>query len=319
MVSTDETQAYTIVESLVRHVYARRDGRIDGAGVDRLPDFSDQLLTAVEGAPKDPPDSAPPAAVATEPAAPARRSGVAAVALPPWTSPAAGGLGASDAASRADTIAPGPALGRDVPASAVLPQASLLAALLQRYIAMWLGSVGDLQSLQDVIRAATTSSSASPSTVGGSDAAGPISTDRGGVDQLGLDGVTWLHEDVSRWRVTSEITNLQIDARSITINHSKAGQWPTLNPDGVEIEGNPWVFVNRGGKWYAATYEWLRTGQVTKRITADNIGAHTKKEPLESWVPQPGELVGFMVSTPARLGQRTVNERSNVVLVRWPG
>jgi hypothetical protein len=140
----------------------------------------------------------------------------------------------------------------------------------------------------------------------------------GAADQLDLAAVEWLHENVSQWPVTSKITDVRIGADSIAISHTRSGQWPTLNYNGVAVEGNPWVFVNRGGKWYAATYEWLRPGQTTKNVSARDIGANIKVEPLASWQPRPGELVGFMVSTPARDGNRTSNERTNVVLTTWP-
>jgi hypothetical protein len=140
----------------------------------------------------------------------------------------------------------------------------------------------------------------------------------GAADQLDLATVEWLHANVSQWPVTSRITDVTIGADSISISHTKSGQWPTLDYNGVAVEGNPWVFVNRGGKWYAATYEWLRPGQTEKRVSARDIGANIKVEPLASWQPRPGEVVGFMVSTPARDGSRTSNERTNVVLTTWP-
>jgi hypothetical protein len=196
-----------------------------------------------------------------------------------------------------------------------------LARMLQQYIGTWLGMVADYGLYG--ASGSTPVTSAQPSqpagTVGGVSLASGTAMRAGGVDQLDLSQVKWLHADVSQWRVTSRITNLKVASDGVTIDHTNAGLWPAVSPDGVAVEGNPWVFVNRGGKWYAATYEWLRSGQIRKGVTADNIGAHTKREPLESWVPQPGEVVGFMVSTPARSGLRTVNERSNVVLTRWPG
>jgi hypothetical protein len=118
--------------------------------------------------------------------------------------------------------------------------------------------------------------------------------------------------------VTSKITDVEIGSNTITIDHTKSGQWPTFNYNGVQIEGNPWIFVNRGGQWYGATYEWLRSGQTEKGVSASEIGNNIKREPLASWQPRPGEQVGFMVSTPARDDNRTINERSNVVLTEWP-
>jgi hypothetical protein len=129
-----------------------------------------------------------------------------------------------------------------------------------------------------------------------------------------LSDVTWLHTDVSRWAETSRITDVDITSSQICIEHTKAGRWPSRGG----LEGNPWVFAQIGGKWYAGTYEWLREGQICKGITASNIGEHIKKAPLETWRPRSGELVGFMVSTLARTGQEASAERSNVVMVRWP-
>ena len=154
----------------------------------------------------------------------------------------------------------------------------------------------------------------------------PSSGGGGGViEQPGLpfklSDVEWLHADVSGWRVNSQIEEITIVPDEICIYHTKAGRWPAYHQDGVVAEGNPWVFASVGGRWYAATYEYLKAGQVCKHIERRGewgIGAHTKKAPLESWVPRKGELVGFMVSTPARDSTRTSNERSNIVMVHWP-
>jgi hypothetical protein len=140
----------------------------------------------------------------------------------------------------------------------------------------------------------------------------------GAVDAIDLTAVRFLHADIGKWAVTSTLTDVEIGKDSITLDHSKAGQWPVYDFGGVAVEGNPWVLVNRGGTWYAATYDWLRPGQVTKQVSASDIGASIKAEPLASWTPQPGETVGFMVSTIARNGDRTSNERSNVVFTKWP-
>lgn len=140
----------------------------------------------------------------------------------------------------------------------------------------------------------------------------------GSVDQLDLAAVNWLHTDVSSWPVTSKVTDVEIGSSTIAIEHTKAGDWPEMDYSGIKVEGNPWVFVNRNGQWYGATYDWLRPGQTEKQVSASDIGENIKLEPLASWQPQPGELVGFMVSTPARDSSRTSNERTNVVLTHWP-
>jgi hypothetical protein len=126
--------------------------------------------------------------------------------------------------------------------------------------------------------------------------------------------VVWLDHDVSGWPETSRVTSASIDDPPICIHHTKAGRWPVK--DGAE--GNPWIFVNLNGRWYGSTFEWLSPGQECKYVTRDNIGGHIGRSPLTGWRPRSGELVGLMVSARARSGADTVQERSNVVMVRWP-
>jgi hypothetical protein len=148
-------------------------------------------------------------------------------------------------------------------------------------------------------------------------------------DEFDLSQVTWLHADISGWAQTSTVTNVQISSRDICVEHTMAGKWPVWVDDGTAAEGNPWIFANIGGRWYGATYEWLRPGQTCKGspphwITADNIGLYTRGHaqpavhPMITWVPQSGETVGFAMATRSRDSGRTSNERTNVVLVTWP-
>lgn len=118
---------------------------------------------------------------------------------------------------------------------------------------------------------------------------------------------------VAHWQITSQVTGVSISPGQICIFHTKAGQWPIWQG----VEGNPWVVANIGGKWYAGTYEWVRPGQVCKGITAGNIGPHIKFAPMHSWRPRQGEVVYLFMSTLARLGARSTNERSNTVRAVW--
>jgi hypothetical protein len=137
-------------------------------------------------------------------------------------------------------------------------------------------------------------------------------------DALDLSTVTFLHADIREWARTSHLTKVSFSDAKLCLEHSKKGQWPThTEPDGDVLEGNPWVFARVGGKWFGATYEWLKVGQTCKGINAANIGPHIKRDPLAGWTPQPGELIGFCVSTFARDSKRSSNERTNVVLARW--
>ena len=131
-----------------------------------------------------------------------------------------------------------------------------------------------------------------------------------------IDGpIKWLHTDVSSWPVTASL-NASVGS-SINMPYSKSKTWPEV--DGVNA--NPWVIVKwTDGKWYAATFEWLRFGQTSKPkgVLDGSKGDHIKKSPLSGWRPQSGERFGLMVSGLARTQLRNVKERTNVDMVTWP-
>lgn len=145
-------------------------------------------------------------------------------------------------------------------------------------------------------------------------------------DQLDLHSVTIVlgAANIANWSVTSQVTSTTQVDHSLCINHTKQGQWPTapfFGDPSTPIEGNQWIFANIGGQWYGGAGDWLRPGQSCKDVTAATIGSDGfyNWEPLKSWVPRVGETIGLMVSTPARLwpDMATVDQRSNVVLVKW--
>jgi hypothetical protein len=145
-------------------------------------------------------------------------------------------------------------------------------------------------------------------------------TRREGVD---LSKVVYLKgPDVSNWPQTSTITNAYKSADQLCIFHTKLGVWPAgpfFDDPGPILEGNQWVLANINGQWYAGAADWYRPGQACKTVDS-NIGQDSfEKEPLHSWHPRPGETIGVMSTTPARLwpDMRTVDERTNVVFIQW--
>lgn len=141
----------------------------------------------------------------------------------------------------------------------------------------------------------------------------------GTADAIAPGSVRWLHGDIGGWPVTSAVRRVSIGEQEVCVEHADAGRWPTLAlAGGVIVEGNVWVFVRLSGAWYGATWEWLRPGQVCKRIADHQFAGHIKVAPLSSWRPRSGEQVGFAVSTPARTSARTTPARSNIVTVTWP-
>lgn len=145
--------------------------------------------------------------------------------------------------------------------------------------------------------------------------------DGGGTDGISLSGVVWLDADVSGWSRTATL-NASVSGGAIRLNYDKANVWPTARTrasDGGPLVGNCWVFVRVNGTWHAATFDWMRTGQTSKAVdSVRGTGGHIPHSPLSTWTPQSGETYGFMVTTPARSAERTINERSNVSMVTWP-
>jgi hypothetical protein len=137
-------------------------------------------------------------------------------------------------------------------------------------------------------------------------------------DQISPGSVSWLHDNASSWPKTSTLNSISIGPNSVKFPHSKAGQWPTFTVNSTLLEGNPWFFANIGGQWYGATWEWLRPGQTSKSISPDAYGPHIKRSPMSTWIPSPGEQVGFMVSTRARDGVSSGDERTAICTFNFP-
>ncbi len=126
-------------------------------------------------------------------------------------------------------------------------------------------------------------------------------------------GVVFLaHADPSGWAETSSL-DVTVGGGTIRLNYDKATVWPSRGG----VNANPWIFVFQDGRWYAATFEWLKFGQTVKPIHTV-AGNHIKRSPLQNFRPRSGTLYGFMVSGLARDSTRNVEERTNVDMVRWP-
>jgi len=98
----------------------------------------------------------------------------------------------------------------------------------------------------------------------------------------------------------------------------KAPDWPSKEVYGVQVYANPWVAAKIGGRWQCATWEWMRRGGESKRSAAV-AGDHVKRADWPNgWRPASGERLWFFVSSLARHGQRTVNQRTGWAEVTWP-
>jgi hypothetical protein len=146
-------------------------------------------------------------------------------------------------------------------------------------------------------------------------------TSSSGVNDIDPSQVVFLDDDVSGWAQTATL-NAGVSGGTVSLGYDKARVWPTANTranDGGPLNANCWVVVNINGTWYAGTFDWLRTGQTSKAASAvTGANGHIQRAPLNAWRPSSGETLGFMVSTPARGAERTINERSNISVVTWP-
>ena len=131
-------------------------------------------------------------------------------------------------------------------------------------------------------------------------------------------GTKWLHTDVSGWKQTATLGEVRISGSMIHLPYNKARVWPGKTGAGTSanVNANAWILVERGGQWYACTWEWLRPGQTSKSKSAVT-GAKMRGE-LSNFTPKSGERYGFFVSGLARGAGRNVQERSQVVWMVWP-
>ena len=136
--------------------------------------------------------------------------------------------------------------------------------------------------------------------------------------------VIWIDPNISSWPVTASVT-ANVSGSSLVINDTKRNVWPKRFHTDLQSDccnRSLWIFVKNEGQWYAATFEYMRLGQVNKNAEAVN-GQQIKRAPFfgggTRWEPAEGEVYGFMTSGMARfnLNNNNVQERSNVALYRW--
>jgi hypothetical protein len=128
--------------------------------------------------------------------------------------------------------------------------------------------------------------------------------------------------DVQNWAVTSDL-NASTTRIMLNIPYSQANQWPahpTVKArDGSPMNANAWILDNINGQWYAATFEYLKVNQQSKPLAViTGAGGHITQAPMTSFKGESGKQYAVMVSTFARNGLRTINERSEIKFITWP-
>ncbi len=135
--------------------------------------------------------------------------------------------------------------------------------------------------------------------------------------------------NIASWPITDTIPpgGVEQDGASpgpMCINHTKRGIWPTSDFFGdpeTQVESNQWYFAFIGNTRYGGSGENMRPNQICKQgQLTENIGPDgTWGGPMDTWTPRAGELVGYMITTPARFwpAMKTLDERSNMVIQPW--
>lgn len=133
-----------------------------------------------------------------------------------------------------------------------------------------------------------------------------------------INKVKWLHgSGVKNWSETSVLKSVSVTSNRLILRNSKGGIWPAVKAHGVLVDSNVWCFVEVGGIWYAATFEYLRPRQGEKFIGFNEIPSHTKANPIKGFKLKKGDTIHVMVSGLARSPQfKNVKERSNIVKVK---
>ena len=151
--------------------------------------------------------------------------------------------------------------------------------------------------------------------------------DPGAPSSVNLSNVTWLDSDVSGWAQTANLSvRVTGGGSGIDLNYDKTSVWPAGFPlDSVTaLNANAWIFVYRNGNWVASTWEWMKPGQTSKGTSnlyapGNALRGELSNSAARPFAPRSGDTYGFMVSCLARSSTRNCTERSNVVMVTWPG
>ena len=155
----------------------------------------------------------------------------------------------------------------------------------------------------------------------------------GGGDQVDLHQATVMASapDVASWPVTTSITGIDINANGIAVGFTKKdgpNRWPDVVPPGWDggIEYTLWLVVSHNGRLYTAGgieywYGLERSGGPPSQIARNWYYSAAVWGPLAQHQPAVGEQIGFFVTAGDQRAKdiRKVTERSNVVIVRFPG
>ena len=143
----------------------------------------------------------------------------------------------------------------------------------------------------------------------------PVEPPGGMTDAVDLATVQFMDPpDAGSWPIVTDLA-VRFEGNRIRVVHS-ANWSQTASVSGKQLAGNFWVGIFNGQRWQMCPYEWFYPHQDWCALNVPWHEGHLC--PGMSREPRSGETVLYMVSTCARVGVRTTDERSVIVKVKWP-
>jgi hypothetical protein len=158
----------------------------------------------------------------------------------------------------------------------------------------------------------------------------PAAAEPGTTDAMDLRVVAVYNSpiDIANWAVTTKINRIDLGTNGVFIDFDKKDVWPEVTPPGWEgpLTYTLWIVINVNGRWYTSgcIEYWRgldRNGGPPAEYAANWYYDAIRWGPMVGHQPAPGETVGFFVSAgdARNNGPISVKERSNVVMVPFPG
>lgn len=130
------------------------------------------------------------------------------------------------------------------------------------------------------------------------------------------------------WPVTTTLQRLDLMPSGAHMVFDKQSSWPEVVPPGWSggLQYTLWIILKINGQWHASgCIEYWRglyeNGGPVSQYATNWYYDPIRWAPMSGHQPAPGEQVGFLVTSgdARNNGPNSVNERSNVVMVAFPG
>jgi hypothetical protein len=135
-------------------------------------------------------------------------------------------------------------------------------------------------------------------------------------------------QDVASWAATSKLTRLDLMPSGAHVESTKQDAWPDVRPPGWDgpLLYTLWIVLKINGEWQTSGCIQFWRGLYENGGPVSQYGQNwyydpVRWGPMAGYQPYPGEQVGFFITAgdARNNGLNIVHERSNVVVVPFPG